>query len=184
MPEAALQRRLPEIIDWPQQEVEEHGEETTGKIAKQAVLYIHKEGTEYTCGDCAMFLAELERCNIHGREDVIRAHGSCGFFIFGQPMGGEPRGEVTPLQSGYTEAPNGFSCKRCEYFLADQMDCRKVDRYSEGDDPGDIHPDGCCNAWEAKADEGEPDHEAAEAPGSLPGYGTDAGGFREIAAGG
>lgn len=129
-------------------EIEKEGE--TAKVPKQAVLYLLKRGTQYECRDCSMFIKEKERCTIHGKNDVIRAHGSCGFFIKGEPHGDKAMGLVSKQQSGYVENPAevGFSCKRCSYFDP-AGDCAKVDKNSKGDTPGEIHPDACCNNWEA-----------------------------------
>lgn len=98
-----------------------------------------------------MFLAKVNRCTIHGPSDVIRAIGSCGFFVKGHAMAGEPMGEVTTRESGYVESASGFSCKRCRYFLADAQACRVVDAQSEGDNLGQIDPNACCNHWKAHA---------------------------------
>lgn len=96
-----------------------------------------------------MFIASTERCSIHGADDVIRSYGSCGLFVKGHPMPDmKPMSEVTKTQSGYVENKSGFSCKRCEYFLPDDLDCQIVDRNSKGDDKDKIHPDACCNNWE------------------------------------
>ena len=118
------------------------------KIAKQAVLYLRKDGTDYQCRDCSMFLAGPERCSIHGPKDRIRAVGSCGYFVKGKPMPNmKPMGEVTVLESGYVESLRGFSCKRCGNYQPAAYRCRVVNEASKGDDAGEIHPDACCNAW-------------------------------------
>lgn len=123
-----------------------------GSIPKQVALYVFMHGgqTAYECRGCSMFLHEFERCTIHGPTDVIRGYGSCSYFIFGKSMGGKPMGEVNVLTSGYSENPArvGFSCKRCKYFDL-SGDCRKLDKDSKGLTPGLIHPNACCNAWEA-----------------------------------
>lgn len=122
-----------------------------GKAPKAAALYIHRNGTDYQCQDCALFIPGAERCVAHGLNDVIKSYGSCGLFIKGSPLKGvHPIGSVSKIESGYTEVSKvGYSCKRCEYFLATPQDCKKVDKDSEGDDPGKILPDSCCNFWEA-----------------------------------
>ena len=127
-------------------------EEHSGKkIDKGSTLYVHYEDTDYQCRDCTMFIPGKKRCTIHGAGDVIQGHGSCGFFIPGKPMkGAEPHGPLTHERSGYTESVDGFSCKRCAHFLPDEYDCKTVDKDSPGDDEGEIHPDACCNDWEAK----------------------------------
>lgn len=128
-----------------------------GSVSKQATLYLHKPETQYACADCTMFLAKAERCTIHGKRDMIKSYGSCGLFVKGMPMEGHPMGNVTKQESGYVEHGPGFSCKRCEYFDAAKQDCEIVDRDSPGDDPGIIHRDACCNAWEAEDEEPDED---------------------------
>lgn len=97
-----------------------------------------------------MFLAKDERCTIHGPDDIIKPYGSCGLFVKGYSMPGHPMGNVTKRESGYEENRPGFSCKRCEYFHGDEKKCEKIDHNSFGDDPGIIHPDACCNAWDSE----------------------------------
>lgn len=135
--------------------------ETDGmpRIDKRSVTYLHvmpSGVTQYECRDCPMWISDTERCTIHG-EDVIRATGSCNFFVHGPPITSaedEPHGMVTTMQSGYEENPYGvgFSCKRCTFFVphpdgGESGGCDIVDYDSSGDDPGMIHPNACCNAW-------------------------------------
>jgi hypothetical protein len=114
---------------------------------KAVVLYIHVQGTDYECKDCLMFIMN-ERCLIHRKDDVIKATDSCGLFIYGKAIeNARPLGIITPTQSGLTHSTTGFSCKRCTYFNSNAQKCTQVDETSDGDDPGIIHPDACCNAW-------------------------------------
>lgn len=127
------------------------------KIDKASVLYLHKPSTDYECRDCTMFIPATKHCSIHGPQDVIQPYGSCGLFVKGKPGTGmtqpmHPMSQVTKVQSGYVESQEGFSCKRCEYWIKADSDCQKVDRFSQGDDYGVIHEDGCCNSFES-ADE-------------------------------
>lgn len=125
-----------------------------GTIPKSAVLYLHRVGTEYQCKDCVLFQPQEERCWVHSNVAVIKPYGTCGLFVRGKPNRlferEEQLGAVSKLESGYTENKEGFSCKRCEYFYPTTNDCQKVDRDSPGDDSKRIHPDGCCNAFEAQ----------------------------------
>jgi len=119
----------------------------SGKLPKAAVLYIHVPGTDYECEDCLLFIVG-ERCLVHRKDDVIKATDSCGLFLYGKALeNARPIGIVTPIQSGLTHSKNGFSCKRCTYFNSPQQKCAKVDENSDGDDPGIIHADACCNVW-------------------------------------
>lgn len=154
---------------------EERTPDDAVRVKKHGVLYLHVipngEGyqTQYECRDCPMWIADLNQCTIHGADDVIMAHGSCGFFVPGQPtsseMGAVPHGNVTIQQSGYEENPNqtGFSCKRCVHYVmmldekgqpAENGGCNVVDYNSPGDNPGSIHPDACCAAWEMDSERG------------------------------
>lgn len=119
-------------------------------VKKQAVLYVLYPNTQYECRDCNMFIAGKNRCTIHGKNDVIRPHGSCGFMIKGNPHPMEPMGVVTKAKSGYTENEykKGFSCKRCAAWIEGSEGCKVVDKTSPGDTPERIVADACCNAWE------------------------------------
>ncbi len=121
------------------------------KIPKEAVLYIFRPEANITCGKCVFIRGS--KCAVLGpTETVSPKTGSCGFYIHGDI--GEAKtipfiGFITKEEAGYFENPTGFQCKRCEYFKVKQNDCEKVDADSDGDTPGMIHPDACCNAWEA-----------------------------------
>lgn len=118
------------------------------RISKQAVLYMHVQGSHYQCKGCVTFIPGTERCLQHGPADVIKPYGQCGLFAAGKPFPGlKPTGAVTKLQSGYWDQPNGSSCGQCEYFLAERKDCLKVDPNSDGDDPGQILAPSCCNRY-------------------------------------
>ncbi len=129
------------------------------KIPKEAVLYIFRPETQYTCNKCVNYHATnmeapAAKCALLAAKETIKPFGSCGFWIHMDPFA-----ENSPFipslavllktQAGYAENKNGFSCKRCEYFDPEKLDCRKVDKDSEGDTPGMIHPNACCNRWEA-----------------------------------
>ena len=112
------------------------------KLPKWAVLYVDKGKKRYTCDECPMFIEDTERCTIHGKEDVIKEHGTCGYWVEGPPVSSdkhEPMGSVTKEESGYEENEEGFSCKRCNYFAMGQKKCKPVE--------GTIKPNACCAAW-------------------------------------
>lgn len=135
------------------------------RATKQGTVYLHvlprNDGyqTQYQCVDCPMWLSDTERCTIHGPEDVIRAVGSCGYWVPGASVTSathEPMGSVTPIQSGYVENAPGLSCKRCAAYaplftsdgsMSVKGGCFIVDFNTPGDDPGIIHPNACCADW-------------------------------------
>src|SRR5579859_912440 len=119
------------------------------KIPKEAVLYIHDAVTQYQCVDC-IFLKNGNRCAFMGPAVPINWWGGCGLFKQSiVPAVSVPwLGTMTKEQIGYAENKPGFSCKRCEEFIL-SGDCKKVDKDSPGDDPGEIHKNSCCNRWEA-----------------------------------
>ena len=117
------------------------------KKPKAVVLYIHVPGTDYECEDCLFFITN-QKCLLHRPTDLILATDSCGLFVYGKAIeNARPLGIINPVQSGLTHSKNGFSCKRCNYFNSQPQKCTQVDETSDGDDPGIIHPDACCNAW-------------------------------------
>ena len=127
------------------------GEAEGEKIAKVSVGYIHRRGSDYRCKGCVMFIPDIERCLIHGEDQIIRAIGYCVYWAKGKPFPGlKPMGSVSKLESGYGEDPNGTTCAKCEYFLEATSDCQKVDRNSPGDDPGRIDPGACCGNQDPK----------------------------------
>lgn len=125
------------------------------KIPKSAVLYMHKQDTQYRCRDCVFAKANANKCAVYGPSVPIRPIGSCGMFI--KRKGNAEIGfigGVTKEETGYVENQEGFSCKRCDEFLPDENDCKKVDKDSPGDDPGNIESGACCNRWEKIKDNG------------------------------
>jgi len=126
----------------------------TNLIPKEAALYMFRPETQYTCDKCVFSKNKSNKCAVLGASESIKPFGSCGFW-----MHMDPKGENTPIipwlgivskqEAGYNENNTGFSCKRCEYFIIDKMSCLKVDKDSDGDTPNKIHPNACCNRWEA-----------------------------------
>lgn len=119
------------------------------KDSKSSVGYMLKPATQYCCSDCVMFLDEKHRCMILGDENVLVTSG-CNNFVPGTPasFGENPLYVLNGLEVGLTHTDYGFSCKRCIHFNEENWDCEEVDKNSEGDTLGMIHPDACCNEWE------------------------------------
>lgn len=124
------------------------GEKLEKGIDKEAVLYIHRENTNITCGQCVFI--KSNKCKLFGNTvTVSRESGSCGFFIKGEENDAITFiGTITKVEAGYLENKNGFTCARCEEFLPEQRACKKINKDSKGDDPGKIEPGACCNRWE------------------------------------
>lgn len=119
-----------------------------GTIKKERAGYVYEPGSDYTCGECAFFEGGL--CMLYEEPgNKVKEHGSC---ILWQPdvkgVKSPEFGTTTKRETGYEENEEGFSCKRCEYFLSDKKDCKKVDKNSEGATPGQIRSGACCNFWD------------------------------------
>lgn len=147
-----------------QEIITEQKEASGKKIPKEAVLYVFRPETQYTCDKCVFSKdknhPDSTKCKILGATESINPYGSCGFWIHMDPHGEKTPeipwiGAITKIQAGYDENKQGFSCKRCEYFDPEKMDCSKVDKNSEGDTPGIIHPNACCNRWEVDSKRGK-----------------------------
>lgn len=124
------------------------------KIPKEAVIYTFRPETQYTCDKCVFAKEKAVKCAVLGAAEEIKPYGSCGFWIHIDPnQPNAPQipwlGTVTKQEAGYDENKTGFSCKRCEYFVVGKNDCLVVDKDSEGDTPNEIHPNSCCNRFEA-----------------------------------
>lgn len=122
------------------------------KISKAAAGYVHFENTDYKCSQCWKWEPNGEVKNSCAEvTGIIRANGGCNTYVQGKPqtqiVAISLSRKLSREEAGYTESPVGFSCKRCEYFLRDNWDCRKVDKDSDGPDRGAISPQACCNLW-------------------------------------
>ncbi len=129
-------------------------------ITKADAGYVYRPETQYRCGEC-IFAKPLDgakivpvketqaACAFFGpATNISPTKGSCIYYTHGHPEDFDIPwiALFTKDQLGYAENKNGFSCKRCEYFAIQANDCRKpVDKDSEGDTPGLIHPNACCD---------------------------------------
>ena len=138
-------------------------DDLTDKWPKSNALYIHRDGADYTCSQCMLWIADTNQCVIHHPTIQITGDMGCGFWVMGTPMKGvKPQGDLDPWESGLAKSP--FGCKNCEYFDP-SGDCSKVDKESEGDDPGEINPGACCTRMEPKDDAGAaPEDDATSQP--------------------
>ena len=125
----------------------------SAKIPKSAVLYIHLKDTQEKCKDCLFRKDGANKCALYGRSIAIKPWGGCGQFILFlrgnlPDLPYWPEGQYTKENTGYVENRPGFTCLRCDEFLSAEKDCKKVDKNSPGDDPGQITAEACCNRWE------------------------------------
>lgn len=122
----------------------------TAKVPKSVVLYIHCRNTAYMCRDCIFRKDGANKCALYGRHVSIKPFGGCGQFVLYKRDVDLPyllSGVYTKENTGYVENQAGFTCGRCDEFLPDENDCKKIDKDSRGDDPGQILAGGCCNRW-------------------------------------
>lgn len=118
------------------------------KLPKALALYVFNPPSKYTCAECAFVNADGKCTNYIRAEENVKSYGSCNDWrtlTKGRIAGNHDR---TREATGYMENREGFSCGRCEEFVADTKRCRKIDE-KEGLTPGLIHPRACCNRWEA-----------------------------------
>lgn len=122
---------------------------------KQAALYIYREGKKYRCDECIFQKSGATKCAAYGKSETIKPSASCNEWIIKPPNFHELPffNGFTKIETGYTE--DAVTCSNCEYFKKDKNDCRKVDKDSEGDTPGEINPAACCNRFD-KDDTDEP----------------------------
>lgn len=138
-----------------------------GTIPKASALYVFRPETSYTCGECAFLKSDKGKhgCAFFGPAfSVSPMMGACGYYSHAEPGQFEVpwMGIFTPVELGYAENRNGFSCGRCEYFGVGKNDCSKVDRNSPGDTPGEINPRGCCSLWDGDKKRGRLNDEQLE----------------------
>lgn len=118
------------------------------KYSKSTVLYVFNPPSKYTCEECT-YINSTGDCTQYTKADAdVKPYGSCNIWSPGAKGHVKANGDHTRQATGYTENRQGFSCARCEEFVADTKRCKKVNE-AEGLTPGIIHPRACCNRWEA-----------------------------------
>lgn len=113
------------------------------KIMQVQAGYTEEPGL-HQCKDCWFFVEVTKgegRCaTVAG---TIKAIGTCNHFKAGAYMeaGGavENPTKVGQVEAGYMERQEGFACKTCSRFDAQNGACAVV--------YGQISPEGCCNYW-------------------------------------
>jgi hypothetical protein len=134
------------------------GKTSSHKFDRDIFIYLEpkiKEDREdfAQCKTCFMFMPNKERCSIFPKNFKVVADASCSLYVKGKPTDFQPwRTGVTPKEAGYvTEKVRCENCKwrdpgdKCGFFkyLNEKMpDTFKINE--------NIHPKGCCNAWEKK----------------------------------
>ncbi len=83
---------------------------------------------EEQCSKCTMFLANENKCTIHGPDDIIEPDWVCDYFERGTPGsdGDQPRGEVTKEQSNYRPASASKTCVECGAPLSSDLQKTKL----------------------------------------------------------
>lgn len=78
------------------------------------------------CSSCTMFLANENRCTIHGPNDDIQPDYTCDYYEEGEPSseGDQPTGQVTKEQSNYRPAQT--SCIECGAPIGPDMQKSKL----------------------------------------------------------
>ena len=133
------------------------------KITRDAFLYLEpKEGSykpdKYAqCESCMMFSgSKHETCGIHGKASKIKAEGSCGFYVNGEPdemMHDHSMPLVTKKESGYVE--RRVRCENCAYGDSDELECglyKLLNSFPNFKLDVNIKAKGCCNANTPKGD--------------------------------
>jgi hypothetical protein len=121
-------------------------ENDAAKTDKSLVLYLYREGCNYTCDECYFY--KNKKCALYGESVDIKPYGGCNLWQKANGNESDWINSTTKEETDYIENKDGFTCGRCEYFIADQNNCQKVNRNSKGDTPNKILSGGCCNRWE------------------------------------
>lgn len=127
-------------------------DDSSKKIEKQKLLYIYRDGCSYICSECYFY--KEKKCALFGQSIEIKPYGGCNLWVKANGTESNWINGITKTEAGYMENKVGFTCGRCEYFIANNNDCQKVNKNSSGDTPNQILSGGCCNGWE-KDDEDE-----------------------------
>jgi hypothetical protein len=123
-------------------------DDNSNKIDKSLVLYLFRDGCKYTCEECYFY--KEKKCALYGAEVEIKPYGGCNLWQRADGTEVNWINSTTKEETGYIENKGGFTCGKCEYFIADKQGCEKVNKNSKGDTPNKIVVGACCNGWEAK----------------------------------
>lgn len=149
------------IIDLVKQVQKRHmTPEDKDKWPKQAALYMYRPETKYHCSECVFAKEGSTKCAVFGATENIKPEGGCNFYLHKNPESDTAKaipylGLATKVEAGYEENRVGFTCGRCEYFLASKQDCKKVRKESVGDTLGIIDQHACCNRFDKDKERGD-----------------------------
>lgn len=127
---------------------QEEDKEQSSKTDKSLVLYLFRNGSNYTCQECYFY--KDKKCALYGQSVSISPLGGCNLWQKGNGTESNWINSTTKAETDYTESKDGFTCGRCEYFDSLGNDCQKVNKNSKGDTPNQILSGACCNGWESK----------------------------------
>lgn len=128
------------------------GEEKAPKVGREAFLYLEpREPVDQfaQCGTCALFGEENHRCELFGKQDIVKASYSCGLYAHGKPQRKViPLKCVTPDEAGLVK--EAVRCENCFSFDKSESTCKlyeNLNKLPQFDLDTKVHPKACCNAW-------------------------------------
>ena len=127
------------------------------KLGAETFLYLSPEqGVDdfAQCSTCRDWVAEDNRCYIHGRHVEVLGSMSCGFYVYGEPLaeGTTTYAMVSPTESGLVDRE--VRCENCRHLEDDHV-CGFFDMLNKRlpdtfEIDTEVHPKGCCNAQQPK----------------------------------
>ncbi len=122
---------------------------TDKKLTPSEVLYMEIPKGPLSCGNCAMWVKDTNRCTAHKKDQEVTGDMICGLYVNGEPldsghavwMGEGLDPEVTGLGKGNTNCGNcvyGSGAPKCEHPC---LSAFPIDNQN-----------GCCNAHVLRPD--------------------------------
>lgn len=138
----------------------EAAQEEKVKFPKSAAGYMYRPEVKYHCDECVFAKEDATKCALFGPTENIKPIGGCNLYLHKSPESEVAKaipylGLITKIEAGYEENKNGFTCGRCEYFIAGKQDCKRVRKDSDGDTLGIIDAHGCCSRWDKDKTRGD-----------------------------
>lgn len=127
------------------------------KLGAEAFLYLSPvQGVDdfAQCMTCRDWVAEDDRCYIHGRHVEVKSTMSCGFYVYGTPLepGSVTYAMVSSIESGLVDREvRCENCRHIDFRTDDDHVCMFFEKLNKALPELfdiDIHIDakGCCNA--------------------------------------